>query len=563
MAISGNLTINVGLPNESTNSDSLYTAFNKVNTNFDKLFSTAATQVVAGNGISVVQNTNNTVISANLVAGNNITLTNSNGAIIIDSVGGGGNGGGNITAVLAGNGLTGGGTSGNVTLSLAPSTVNPATYSNPTLVIDQFGRILSASNNTVAGTVTSVGLLPGAGISIAGGPVTTAGNITVTNTGVTRLNAGTGVTLSNNTGNITISVSGGGGGGGVTSVGIVSNTLVVANTPIVSAGNISVNLPNSISLTGNLNANNVIVSNNLTANNVSLSGNIAATNIGNITPVNLDGNAQNVLHGDGSWSADQTNYSNANVANYLPTFTGNITANIVTANLFSGSGANLTNIPVGNITGLGNVALLNRDGNGSNVLYGNGVFASAVTVAGATGATGPTGATGLTGPTGATGAGSTGATGPTGATGAGVTGATGVAGPTGATGVQGATGPIGGSNTQIIFNDASVANGSANFTFTKSTNLLNVNGNINVSNNITAQNYIATGSGTPTLSSTTNIALQASTTGVVNIVQSRFRLASLTTTERDALSAVNGDLIYNSTLNKFQGYENGAWANLI
>ena len=37
----------------------------------------------------------------------------------------------------------------------------------------------------------------------------------------------------------------------------------------------------------------------------------------------------------------------------------------------------------------------------------------------------------------------------------------------------------------------------------------------------------------------------------------------MTTTQRDALTAVNGMLIYNSTLNKFQGYENGAWASLI
>ena len=41
------------------------------------------------------------------------------------------------------------------------------------------------------------------------------------------------------------------------------------------------------------------------------------------------------------------------------------------------------------------------------------------------------------------------------------------------------------------------------------------------------------------------------------------KLAGITTAERDALTASNGMLIYNSTTNKFQGYENGAWANLI
>ena len=38
----------------------------------------------------------------------------------------------------------------------------------------------------------------------------------------------------------------------------------------------------------------------------------------------------------------------------------------------------------------------------------------------------------------------------------------------------------------------------------------------------------------------------------------------VTTAQRDALrNVINGQLIYNTSLNKFQGYENGAWANLI
>lgn len=40
-------------------------------------------------------------------------------------------------------------------------------------------------------------------------------------------------------------------------------------------------------------------------------------------------------------------------------------------------------------------------------------------------------------------------------------------------------------------------------------------------------------------------------------------LTRMTTTQRDALTAVNGMVLYNSTLNKFQGYENGAWTSLI
>ena len=40
-------------------------------------------------------------------------------------------------------------------------------------------------------------------------------------------------------------------------------------------------------------------------------------------------------------------------------------------------------------------------------------------------------------------------------------------------------------------------------------------------------------------------------------------LGNLTTVQRDALTPANGMIIYNTTDNKFQGYENGAWANLI
>ena len=47
------------------------------------------------------------------------------------------------------------------------------------------------------------------------------------------------------------------------------------------------------------------------------------------------------------------------------------------------------------------------------------------------------------------------------------------------------------------------------------------------------------------------------------VMGSTLRLANLTTTERNALTAANGMIIYNTTDNKFQGYENGGWANLI
>ena len=61
--------------------------------------------------------------------------------------------------------------------------------------------------------------------------------------------------------------------------------------------------------------------------------------------------------------------------------------------------------------------------------------------------------------------------------------------------------------------------------------------------------------------------VQVSDTGVDitgNIVSSGYtQFGSLTTGARNALTASNGMVIYNSSLNKFQGYENGAWVNLV
>jgi hypothetical protein len=232
MAITGQQSINIGLPNESTGSDSLYIAFTKTNTNFSTLFANASS-FTSGNGIAIA----NSVISANLVAGNNVSFTtDANGAITIDAISGGN--GSSITSVVAGTGLAGGGSSGNVTLSLSTSGVTAATYTNPTLIVDAYGKITSASNNVVSGTVTSVNLTAGAGVSVAGGPITSNGSITVTNTGVTRLNAGAGIALNAGNGNVTVSTTG--STGTVQSVGLTSDTLTITGGPITSIGDIDV-----------------------------------------------------------------------------------------------------------------------------------------------------------------------------------------------------------------------------------------------------------------------------------------------------------------------------------
>ena len=134
--------------------------------------------------------------------------------------------------------------------------------------------------------------------------------------------------------------------------------------------------------------------------------------IGNIATINKDGNASNILYGNGVFAAPAvvSSYGNSNVATFLGSYgsntistTGNITAgnanlgNIVIANYHSGSGNLLSNIQganvtgyvpnaniantaysvaVANVSGIGNIATINLSGNASTVLYGNGVFAA-------------------------------------------------------------------------------------------------------------------------------------------------------------------------------------------
>ena len=93
-----------------------------------------------------------------------------------------------------------------------------------------------------------------------------------------------------------------------------------------------------------------------------------------------------------------------------------------------------------------------------------------------------------------------------------------------------------------------------------------VENNLVVTNTLTVDtlevtNFQTSGSGTPELASDTAILLTAGTR--VEVTQSPLKMASFTTTERNLLTPENGDIIYNTTDNKFQGYENGAWANLI
>ena len=254
MAISGQQSINIGLPNESVGSDSLYTAFTKTNTNFGTLFANASNfntfTANSNSGLTTSSTaTSGTVYFDNsgvksLIAGTGVSLSGSTGDITISATGGNANSGGTVTSVAIANStrlsVTGGPivSAGTFNIDLATSGVTSGTYAQANVTVDTYGRITSIANGTAGGTVTSVNLTAGDGVSVSGGPITSNGSITVTNTGVTRLNAGTGISLTSANGNVSISTLG--GTGTVQSVGVSSSTLTVTSTPVESIGTIGV-----------------------------------------------------------------------------------------------------------------------------------------------------------------------------------------------------------------------------------------------------------------------------------------------------------------------------------
>ena len=301
MAISGKETLNIGIENQATGSDSLFAAFNKVSNNFTTLFSVASpfSTFTSGNGTLVSSYSSNGVVKIentgvlSLTAGTGVTLSGTTGNITI-SASGGGSGSGITSVGVVSSTLTVDDSpiisSGSIRVELPQIDTTqgflPGDYITPAISVDAYGRITQISNTTVSGTVTSVAVTSGGyGLSVTGGPITSSGTITLTNTGVTRINAGSGIEISGSTGNVTINTSLK-GIGIVSRVGVDSSTLTVVNSPITSSGTITVDLPSSITLAG------AFVANAITSNTTStLTGNVTVGNLTSTgTVTSLSGN---------------------------------------------------------------------------------------------------------------------------------------------------------------------------------------------------------------------------------------------------------------------------------
>ena len=124
----------------------------------------------------------------------------------------------------------------------------------------------------------------------------------------------------------------------------------------------------------------------------------------------------------------------------------------------------------------------------------------------------------------------------------------------------------GGANTgDVNFSGTTIDSGdSSAITFTPAVLMnsdLTVENDLTVNNDINVKGSLNTvGSGTPEIFSDNEIELNAGTR--IQATTGPFQMLTVTTVQRDALTSVNGDIVYNTTDNAFQGRANGSWTSL-
>ena len=225
--------------------------------------------------------------------------------------------------------------------------------------------------NAAQPNITSVGNLTSANVTgnldagnINATTAVTAAYFAGDGANLTNVPAGAATSITDGTSNVDIPTT----DGNVTvGVGGTADVLIVTST--------------GANVTGTLNATGIITGDAGGISNVVYANITGTPTLGNVSPLNLDGNVSNVLRGDGTFADSDTAYGDSNVVTLLNAFGSNT---ITTTGLVTADGGGLSNVPYANVTGtptLGNISTLDIDGSASNVLYGNGVFAAAASPA--------------------------------------------------------------------------------------------------------------------------------------------------------------------------------------
>ena len=341
-------------------------SFSTISANGVNIVAASATDTLtlaSGNNVVILGNSgtdtvsislvNNPVFSGNITAGGNIIGSNVN----------------TVNLSLSGNVVSGLTVSGNVT---APYLFGNG--SQLTGVVTSLGGNLAANLNTgiyniyssngavkVDDTLSVTGTVITTGGVLSGGPIATTANVSANyflgdGSQLTNLppgnysNANVAAYLPTYTGNITA--------GNVSATGNIQGSYLLGNGSQLTG--ISASLSGNLS--GNINTGiyNLFSSNGAVVVNDGLSVTGTVITTGGVVsggPIATTANVTaNYFIGDGSQLTNLPvgNYSNANVAAYLPTYTGNVAAGNVSAtgnitgNYLIGDGSQLTNLPVGN-----------------------------------------------------------------------------------------------------------------------------------------------------------------------------------------------------------------------
>ena len=516
--------IDFGTFPDDPDADAIRTAFSKVQNNFDELFSTvtagSVTSVNGGAGIAVNAPTGNVIVTANLAQ---VVVSTSS-----LSIGQGSNGGTSATITTSAQTLV---------IDINPANVFSNNFAaNSTGALANFTGTLTANSNSQP-NITSVGTLTSLAVTgniTAGNVYANSGTIGAANlTGslttaaqgnITSVGVLTGLSVNGTVTAVAFTANSGlftGDGGGLSNLSVAAGSLIVSGS-----SNVKVELNSNVNVTVAGVANIVTVTS--TGSNVNgyltITGNVTSgnANLGNAATANyFIGN----LYGPANTANTVTTNAQPNITS-VGTLTsldvsgnitsGNVYANsgIIKAQYLQGDGSNLTNLSAGIIlvNGNSNVSIPTANGNVSISAVGNAnivvVTGTGVNVAGTITATGTitgnfsgnvtTAAQGnitslgtLTGLT-VNGIANLGAVGNVKITGGSSNGYLFTDGAGNLTFGSIVNTPPGGANNDVQFKDGGTYQGSSNFTFNPTSNLVSITGNLSVTGNANVGNLNAT-----------------------------------------------------------------------